>query len=157
MRARLTLAAAATLLVVAGCSPDAAPPSGPTTSGSNGSGSLGTVTELPPPPTSEPPGDGEEYRVTYPFGLPSSTVEVTNPDTAPDLPRLVAVYAADHPEGSPAYQRVSFYFRGAFPSYRFGYVPTIVQDGSGEPVALDGGYFLSVVCLLYTSDAADEL
>jgi hypothetical protein len=105
----------------------------------------GTVTGLPTPPTSEPPGDGEEYRVTYPFGVPTSTVTVSNPAAAPDLPRLVAVYAADHPEGSPAYQRVSFYFRGAFPSYRFGYVPTIVQDATGDPVSLDGGYFLSLV------------
>jgi hypothetical protein len=144
MRPRLLLAAAAALLALTACSPGAQPPSGPSPSGTDGTPSLGTVS-LPPPPSSEPPDDGLDYRVTYPFGVPTSTVTITNPDSAPNLPRLVGVYTGDHPEGDPAYQRVSFYFRGGFPSYRFEYVPGIVQDATGDPVPLDGSHFLSVV------------
>jgi hypothetical protein len=70
-------------------------------------------------------------------------VTVTNPST--ERAYLVGVYVGDHPEGDPAYQRISFYFRGDFPSYRFGYVPAITEDATGDPVALDGSYFLNVV------------
>ncbi len=90
--------------------------------------------------------------MSYPFGVPSSPVTVSQSVTppifappAPALPYLVGVYVGNHPEGSPAYQRISFYFRGAFPSYRFSYVPTVVQDGSGNPISLLGNSFLSIV------------
>jgi hypothetical protein len=140
---------------IAGCSapagtggpPPAAPP-GTSASGPS-SPSPGAVA---PPPTSEPPGDGIEYRVSYPFAVPSSPVTISQPFTppiaappAPALPYLVGVYVGNHPEGSPPYQRISFYFRGAFPSYRFSYVPKVVQDGSGIPVSLLGNSFLSIV------------
>jgi hypothetical protein len=104
----------------------------PTTQGTGGAG----------PATSEPP-DVSDARVTYDFAVPTDSVTVTNPVTPP-LPRLVGIYTGDHPEGSPAYQRISFYFQGAFPSYRFGFVSVVVQDGSGEPVKLDGTSILSL-------------
>jgi hypothetical protein len=101
---------------------------------------------------SEPPGDGIEYHVSYGFAVPSPAVTINHPITppiaappAPPLPYLVGVYVGNHPEGSPPYQRISFYFRGTFPSYRFGYVPNIVNDGSGTPVNLQGNAFLSIV------------
>ena len=137
--------AASVLLVLVACSTDNPTTTGPTTSGTDGTGSLGTVTELPAPPTAEPSDGGVESRTTYPFGVPSSAVTINHPAPAPNLPRLVAVYVGDHPEGDPAFQRVSFYFRGGFPTYRFQFVPTIVQDATGDPIPLDAAYALSVV------------
>jgi hypothetical protein len=138
----------AALVTLVGCTSGGVPTPGTSSSAPGGAsptpGGTGTIGTAAPP-TAEPSGDGVEYQVTYQFAVPNSEVSITNPSTAPNLPRLVAVYAADHPEGNPTYQRISFYFRGAFPSYRFHYVSGIVQDGSGEPVALAGTYFLSVV------------
>jgi hypothetical protein len=89
------------------------------------------------------------YQVSYNWGVPSTTVEIKHtttppiaPPPAPPLPYLVGIYAADHPEGAPAYQRISFYFRGAFPGYRFSYVPSVLSDGRGEPIPLQGNAFL---------------
>ena len=155
--AHVALLVVTTALVgVAGCTAPAgtggqaaAPPGASIGTPSAGGPSAGP---LAPPPTSEPQGDGIEYRVSYPFAVPSSPVTVSQPFTppiaappAPALPYLVGVYVGDHPEGNPPYQRISFYFRGAFPSYRFSYVPKVVQDGSGNTVSLLGNSFLSIV------------
>ena len=55
----------------------------------------------------------------------------------------MAVYAGNHPEGP--YQRMSFYFRGGYPSYQVSYVPSVVRDPRGDPVSLPGNAFLQVV------------
>jgi hypothetical protein len=116
-----------------------------------GSGSLGEASEPPPPPTREPTASGLEYRVSYNWGVPSDEVVVEHPLTAPiapppalPLPHLVAIYAADHPEGNPRYQRISFYFRGQFPSYNFQYVREVLSEGPGTPIPLQGNAFLRV-------------
>ena len=156
MRLRLVPALVAVLFIAAGCNGPAGPggPPGATTTTSSDGSTTGTGTQgtVAPPPASEPPGDGIEYRVSYAFAVPSSPVTVSHPFTppiapppSPPLPYLVGVYVGNHPEGSPAYQRISFYFRGTFPSYRFGYVPKVVSDGSGAPVSLMGNSFLSIV------------
>ena len=140
-------AAALSGLLLAGCSDSSPePPPGQTTPPS-GSGVLVTA----PPPTADPGDDGVEHEVTYPFDTPTSTV--THDAAANAQAYLVGVYVGDHPEGGPAYQRVSFYFRGGFPSYRFGYVPRITADGSGAEVQLEGAYFLNVV---FTSAQAHD-
>jgi hypothetical protein len=143
-RLAMVLVTAATL-GVAGCTGSPAPtptPSAttvtvPATTGTQGSGAAG-------PASSEPAGDVSDARVAYDFAVPTDSVTVTNTVTPP-LPRLIGVYTGDHPEGSPAYQRISFYFQGAFPSVRFGFVSSVVQDGSGKPVTLDGTSLLSLV------------
>jgi hypothetical protein len=155
MRLRPIATLLTVLFVLAGCAPTTgtggpnATATGATPGASSASAPPATVA---PPPASEPPDDGIEYRVTYAFAVPSPAVTINHtitppiaPPPAPPLPYLVGVYVGNHPEGSPAYQRISFYFRGTFPSYRFGYVPGIVNDGSGTPVALQGNAFLSIV------------
>jgi hypothetical protein len=142
MPRRLAVATAALgLLVLGGCTGGGEPAPGPSTPG--GTQTIGTAT--PPPPSVEPTGDGIEYEVTYPFAVPGATVDLVNPPPTAGTPHLVGVYVGDHPSESPAYQRISFYFRTGFPSYHFGYVPQIVEDASGEPVPLAGTYYLSVV------------
>jgi hypothetical protein len=129
---------------------------GPTVEGSSALGSAPPTpaepgsappAEAPPaaaPPAAEPATAGVEYRVTYPFGVPSTRVVVSHPLTAPPLPRLVAIYVGNHPEGTPPYQRISFYFRGSFPSYNLQYVPAVLDEGRGEPIPLQGNAFLRV-------------
>jgi hypothetical protein len=92
------------------------------------------------------------YRVTYGWAVPSTTVQITSEAPVPiaqspatSLPYLVAITAGDHPEGNPAYARISFTFRGGFPSYRFGYVREVLTQGKGDPVPLTGNGFLEVV------------
>ena len=142
---------------LAGCtgSPAPGPTPSSTTTGTpastgtpvTGAGGSATATD-----TSEPPGDVTDARVTYDFGVPADTVDVTNP-VSPPLPRLVGIYTGDHPQDVPAYQRISFYFQGAFPSYRFGFVSAVVQDGSGKPVTLDG---TSIVSLTFVDAQAHD-
>jgi hypothetical protein len=54
---------------------------------------------------------------------------------------LVAVRAGRH----AGFDRVVFELQGNLPGYRIQYVPQVVQDGSGDPVALAGNAFLNVV------------
>jgi hypothetical protein len=55
--------------------------------------------------------------------------------------RLMAVRAGRH----AGFDRVVFELRGTPPGYRIQYVPKVVQDGSGVPVALTGKAFIQVV------------
>jgi hypothetical protein len=105
--------------------------------------------DQPAPPASEPAAEAVEYRVTYEWGAPSGQVTVPHSavildPSGPSLPYLVAVYVGDHPEEDPPYQRIAFYFREAFPEYNLQYVREVVQEGSGEPIELEGNAFLRV-------------
>jgi hypothetical protein len=141
-----------TTLLLAGCTAPASTPgsSAPAPATSSAGGAVGTA----PPPTAEPTGDGIEYRVSYGFDVPSSLVTITHEVHPPPLRYLVGVYVGNHPEGTPAYQRISFYFRVGFPSYAFRYVPQVISDGRGTPVPLLGNSFLSVV--FTTAQAHDD-
>jgi hypothetical protein len=139
-------------LVTAACAPaptSTPPPTAPPTG--TAAPTTGTGAPQPPPPASEPTDPpGVEYRITYDWGVPGTEASITHPLTVPlpgpiGLPYLVGVYVGDHPEANPKYQRISFYYRLAFPSYRFQYVPQVVSDGSGEPVPLPGNAFLNIV------------
>jgi hypothetical protein len=55
-------------------------------------------------------------------------------------PTLVAVRVGGHTD----FDRVVFEFRGDRPGYQVSYVDQVVQDGSGEPIHLDGRAFLRV-------------
>src|SRR6185436_8637654 len=75
-------------------------------------------TIVPAPPelaTSEPTADGTEYRITYDWDVPWDQVTIPHAVQAPiapapalTLPYLVAVYAGDHQEATPKFQRISF-------------------------------------------------
>ena len=95
--------------------------------------------------SAEPAVTPTDYKVTFGFAVPSGVVSVPHPFTPPPLRTLVGVYVGDHPEGAPAYQRMSFYFRGGYPSYKVSYVPRVVADGSGATIPLPGNAFLQVV------------
>jgi hypothetical protein len=105
----------------------------------------------PEPPATEPTADALEYRVSYNWAVPSSQVTIPHAVHAPiapapalPLPSLVAVYVGDHPEANPKYQRISFYFRGAFPEYNLQYVPSLTAEGSGATITLEGNAVLQI-------------
>jgi hypothetical protein len=111
----------------------------------------GVQATAPAPPTKEPTASPAEYRVSYGWAVPSKLVTVKHPLTAPiaqppapPLPYLVAIYVGDHPEASPKYSRISFYFRGAFPSYNFQYAKQVLDEGRGEPISLEGNSYLGI-------------
>jgi hypothetical protein len=142
MRLRLLPVLLVAVAVVAGCASQTGNPpasSGSTPAPTSTGGSTGG-----PAPTTEPPDTGGDYRVSYDWAVPSGTVEIKN-NSPSGQPTLVAIYVGNHPEGSPAYQRISYYFHGGFPSYRFGYVPSVVSDAKGDVVPLPGNAFLRIV------------
>lgn len=130
------------------------PAEGPSSEISAAPGTAGQSGGGQPPVTlgaTEPTTPSLEYRVTYDWAVPSDEVTVSHPLTgpiaappAPPLPYLVGIYVGDHPEGSPPYQRISYYFRGAFPSYHFNYVPSVLSEGVGTPIPLQGNAFLGI-------------
>jgi hypothetical protein len=68
------------------------------------------------------------------------------------VPVLVEVRTGDH--AGEGFERITFAFRGAFPSYTFQIVRQVTRDGSGDPVTLPGATFLSIVFTPARSDAA---
>lgn len=87
--------------------------------------------------------------MTYRFGVPSTEVRVNHPLSAPlpgpiGLPYLVGIYTGNHPSADPPYQRISFYFRGGYPSYRFQYAPAVYSEGKGTPISLPGNAYLRI-------------
>jgi hypothetical protein len=62
-------------------------------------------------------------------------------ERAVSVSRLVAVRTGRH----AGFDRVVFELSGTLPGYRIQYVPKVVQDGSGFPVALAGKAFIQVV------------
>lgn len=83
------------------------------------------------------------FATAYGWAVPSPSVRVSHP-TRPALPQLVEIHAADHPDDGPGYSRISFYFRGGFPSYEFGYAPQVEGEGSGDPIPLPGNGFVRI-------------
>lgn len=91
------------------------------------------------------------YRVTYNWGVPSSTVWVRNrvavpiaPAPAIPLPYLVEIRTGDHGTEWPGYVRVTFTFEGAYPAYNFSYVRELLGEGSGARVPLEGNAVLRI-------------
>lgn len=80
------------------------------------------------------------YRVTYGWAVPSNPARVTHTLAGPPLPYLAEIHAADHAD----YSRISFYFRGGFPSYELQYVAQVPAEGTGEPIPLPGNSFLRI-------------
>jgi hypothetical protein len=173
-RSKSVLFSLATGLAVAACSVPAGAPASQSplaSASSQPAGPAGTATQRaggatpgavlptsapdptapPEPPASEPTAAGLEYRVTYNWAVPSNQVTIPHAVQAPiapapalPLPYLVAIYVGDHPEANPKYQRISFYFRGAFPEYNLRYVPSLTAEGSGAAITLEGNGVLQV-------------
>jgi len=119
------------LLPLAGCGGDGPGASGPTV----------TVTVTPTAGASSPADTGSPS--LSPPVWPTDDVSVPFQDAGPPpVPTLIAIHVGTHPEGG--FDRIALEFEG-LPGYRAGYQPTIVYDGSGLPVDLDGAAYLQLV------------
>ncbi|MGH8824349.1 MAG: AMIN-like domain-containing (lipo)protein [Jiangellaceae bacterium] len=81
--------------------------------------------------------------MSYDWAVPSDQVTIGHPAEMP-VPHLAAIYVGDHPEGDTPFQRISFYFRGGFPEYNLQYVRSVLGEGTGTPISLQGNAFLRV-------------
>lgn len=141
------------LLLTAAC--DGGPPDamGPTTVAAEpgtASAPAGGATTTPSTGPDAAPAS-PTTRTAYGWGVPSEPARISHPDRpppppppAPPLPYLVKIEAADHPEAEPGYSRISFTFRGGFPSYHLEYVSAVRVEGSGEAIPLPGNAFLRI-------------
>jgi hypothetical protein len=63
------------------------------------------------------------------------------------VPELVQIKVGSHPaaSGERAYNRISFTFTSAFPSYQIAFASKLVSDGSGKVIPLGGQGVLKIV------------
>lgn len=151
------------LILTGGCTeePAAERPrddAGPTTVAPAPDGtSSGTATDTEDPdtgPTTTRPGAGPaapQSRIAYPWGVPTAPARVSHPNRVPvapppepPLPYLVGIEAGDHPEDGPGYSRITFTFRGGFPTYHLEYVAAVRAEGTNEAIPLPGNAFLRI-------------
>lgn len=98
----------------------------------------------PVPTASESaPGPGwtvASSRVAYQWRWPGGAVTVNHAYPVPPVAELVSVGAGNHPNdpGDRPYNRMSFSFTTAYPTYIFEYVDHLIADGSGQPIPLAG-------------------
>ena len=90
------------------------------------------------------------FRLAYPWHWPNDTAmpgHVTHASAVPPVPELVQIKVGSHPaaSGDRAYNRISFTFTNAFPSYRIAFAGNLVSDGSGKVIPLGGQGVLKIV------------
>jgi hypothetical protein len=150
MRRFIVSCAALALLGLAGCATGTGSGS-PATSGPGATPGSTSAGGSPGRTPNTSPDPGGQYRVRYGWAVPSQTVEIDNPVSVPSdpsaipLPYLVEIRTGDHATERPGYGRISFYFQGGFPGYKFRYTDKVLTQGGGEPVSLDGNSFLEIV------------
>lgn len=91
------------------------------------------------PATSTPSASASPGATDLPAPTKTTPVQAGSMTTPAAL--LTSIQVAHH----STYDRVVFEFSGELPGYRVAYVPQVVMDASGEPVALKGSHFLQVV------------
>ncbi len=96
-----------------------------------------TCTPATPPAT----GSVITSEVQYDWAVPRTMVSKPGGDFGGDL---VAVCTGDHPKETPAYSRISFYFKGGPPPYDFNYAAQVLTEAKGDPIPLQGNSFLRV-------------
>jgi hypothetical protein len=139
------------LTALAGCGGGNAHPGAAASAAPPASGSPTAPAPSLSPTTAAPAARVVSTRVTYPWhwqwpndmNQPAS-VQHTYP--VPPMPLLIAIRAGHHPRdsGARAYDRMSFTFTTAFPSYQFQFVSALLADPSGRPVAVAGTDVLKV-------------
>ena len=156
LRAPVILIFAFMLVTLAGCAGQAARPGAAASPSSTPSAAAtpGPATAPAPGPSSGVPASSPSTRVlssrvAYGWLWPNGPVpgRVTHSSPVPPVPELVGISVGEHPAGSgqPAFDRMSFTFTNAFPSYRFEFTTSLVSDGSGQVIPLTGPDVLKIV------------
>ena len=89
-------------------------------------------------------------RVSYAWHWPNDVASpgsVRHSYQVPPVPELVSIAAGDHQAagGERAFNRMSFTFTDAFPTYEFAFTSKLTADGSGQVVNLAGDDVLRVI------------
>lgn len=150
-RAVLPFLLAAIVAALAGCGTATGP------QGASHSPSPPATTAPPvshsPSPTATATGPGEQVvaaRVSYAWHWPNDVARpgrVRHSYRVPPVPELVSIAVGNHPAaaGQPAFNRMSFTFTDAFPTYEFAFTSKLVADGSGAVIPLPGDDVLRVI------------
>jgi hypothetical protein len=99
-------------------------------------------------------------RVAYPWHWPNDVARpgrVAHAYPVPPVPELVQISVGDHSKEHDQlpYNRMSFAFTGAFPSYHFEWVRELVGDAGGTVVPLHGTDVLKIVFTKAQAHTAD--
>lgn len=122
-------------------SPSASPSASATVPGPTPSAVTSPSPTATAPHTTAPGGTTVvSARVAYPWRWPDPAATVTHSYPVPPLPQLVRIGIGDHPRdpGERPYNRMSFTFTTAFPSYQIQFVERLTGDATGQPVPLEG-------------------
>lgn len=89
-------------------------------------------------------------RLAYPWHWPNDVpghASVTHGYPVPPVPELVQISVGYHPgeHGQLPYNRMSFTFTRAFPSYHFEWVSQLAGDASGKVIPVAGTDVLKIV------------
>jgi hypothetical protein len=146
------------------------PGAGSTTSATTSVSASGTPATAGQSPAASQPGSVAaspsassqvlSFRLAYPWHWPNDTAmpgHVTHASAVPPVPELVQIKAGSHPAaaGDRAYDRISFTFTNAFPSYRIEFAGKLVGDPSGKVVPLGGQGVLEIVFTGAQAHSAD--
>ena len=152
--------AAALLAILPACGRAGEPAAGPVSSATTSVTGSGTHGQSPAasqpaagtasPAPSASPGSVLSFKLAYPWHWPNDTARpghVSHASTVPPVPELVQIKVGSHPatSGERAYNRISFTFTSAFPSYQIAFASNLVSDGSGQVIPLGGQGVLKVV------------
>jgi hypothetical protein len=70
------------------------------------------------------------YKITHQYQVPIAQPPV------PPLPFLYSIGGGTHPSANPAYDQISFHFKGAFPTYEVTYTQQLITDSSGQTIPM---------------------
>jgi len=163
--AAVTLPFAALLALTAACGGQpGTPATGPSPSVST-SAAVPSQTETPGKPSSGTPTPARSAqvlssRLAYPWHWPNDVAvpgHVTHAPAVPPVPELVKISVGNH-SGEPGerpFNRMSFTFTTAFPSYRFEFASKLVGDPGGKVIPLEGQDVLEIVFTQAQAHTAD--
>lgn len=145
------------LIALAGCGQSSTPrPSTQPAPAPAPASSMAPAAPASPGPAASPaaspaaPGDRVlSARVAYRWHWPNDTSQpasIQHSYPVPPLPQLIAIGAGDHPATTAErrFNRMTFTFSSAFPSYQIRFGAKLVSDPSGRPVPLAGDGVLRV-------------
>jgi hypothetical protein len=140
-------------------------PSASTSTAAPGQTAVPSQSVAPGPPASGTPSPAWSAqvlssRLAYRWHWPNDVTapgRVTHTVAVPPVPELVQISAGDHPAaaGERAFNRMSFSFLTAFPSYRFEFASQLVSDPGGKVIPLGGQGVLEIVFTQAQAHTAD--
>ncbi|MFI7680934.1 hypothetical protein [Actinophytocola sp. NPDC049390] len=137
------LVALLAVVVACGTAETGRPAATKTSTTSSTPSTLSTPTTTTGPTTSTPsPAPPTTHTTTPQVRWPTHDVSRPFRGAVPPVPTVTAIRIGTHPEGG--YDRIAVEL-DAQTGYQAGYRPTVVRDGSGLPVQLNGRAFLQVV------------